>query len=97
MIVKVLDPIAVSGTTRFGETFRQDRWSSHQCKRATLNIGPADFNPRGSRLISHVMFNAMHQHACLESLHPENTEIIGPYDVKAPSTLAPTHVLLDNL
>jgi predicted extracellular nuclease len=46
MRVKVVDPIAVSGTSRFGQTFvRSGGQVTSVSERGTLNLGPADFNP----------------------------------------------------
>jgi predicted extracellular nuclease len=101
MIVKVLDPIAVSGTTRFGETFvRTGGQATSVSERGTLNIGPADFNPERIQIDgdgARVDVGATLEDVVgVVSYNFGEYEIIGPYDVKAPSTLAPTVTSFDN-
>jgi predicted extracellular nuclease len=95
MIVKVLDPIAVSGTTRFGETFvRTGGQVTSVSERGTLNIGPADYNPERIQIDGDG--DAVDVGATLEdvvgvvSYNFGEYEIIGNWEVKAPSTIAPT-------
>jgi predicted extracellular nuclease len=96
MRVKVVDPIAVSGTNRFGETFvRAGAQVTSVSERGTLNLGPADFNPERIQIDGDGV--AVDVGAVLEDVvgvvayNYGEYEIIptSSYDVKTPSTISP--------
>jgi predicted extracellular nuclease len=95
MIVKVLDPIAVSGTTRFGETFvRTGGQVTSVSERGTLNIGPADYNPERIQIegdnVKVDVGATLEDVVGVLSYNFGEYEILGTYDVKTPSALSPT-------
>jgi predicted extracellular nuclease len=101
MLVKVLDPIAVAGTTRFGETFvRTGGQVTSVSERGTLNIGPADFNPERIQIdgdgVSVDAGTALEDVVGVVSYNFGEYEIVGSWDVKTPSTLVPTVTSLMN-
>jgi predicted extracellular nuclease len=95
MIVKVLDPIAVSGTTRFGKTFvRTGGQVTSVSERGTLNIGPADYNPERIQIdgdgVGVDVGATLEDVVGVVSYNFGEYEIVGAWEVKTPSTLAPT-------
>jgi predicted extracellular nuclease len=103
MLVKVLDPVAVSGTTRFSETFvRTGGQVTSVSERGTLNIGPGDFNPERIQIQGDGAKVDVDVGATLEdvegvvSYNFGEYEVVGAYNVKTPSTLAPTVTSLKN-
>jgi endonuclease/exonuclease/phosphatase family metal-dependent hydrolase len=103
MLVKVLDPIAVAGTTKYGETFvRTGGQITSVSERGTLNIGPGDFNPERIQIdgdgISVDAGATLEDVVGIVSYGFGEYEIVpvGTLDVKTASTLAPTVTSLVN-